>query len=196
MIELDNVLSNDPKGQPLQIRRVPPNRPTHCVATSTALVVVRTHFWGGRTVPHDNEHCQPCNEGCPTREHAYTAAYCHNTAFHFLLELTYTAARNLQDYVAEHGTLRGCEITAERWHGKANSRIIIECAPYDSRKYQLPEEPDIRLCLARLWQLPEVKLQMKNHDHNGEFQQNRASAIRAALQNQNPPIAHGNGEKK
>jgi len=153
MLNFSNVPPTDPRGTALPLVRTPAFKPLVATITSTDLVGCPTHFYHGRTVPHDDEDCAPCNAGMPWRWHAWLSAVVLSTNTHILFECTRQAAETLLLYRTAHNTLRGCTFRAQRPSKQPNGRVYIETKKADLDKLTLPEAPDLIKCLAIIWNI-------------------------------------------
>lgn len=145
----------DLRGHALQLMRCPQMKPIKAVVTCDQLIGCKTHFFGGRTVPCEQESCPACHEGLPWRWHSYLSAYQEATKFHFLFESTARATEPFILYRKAHLSLRGCEFRAHRANSRHNARVIIETKPVDLEAFYLPPPPDLLKCLSIIWNLPE-----------------------------------------
>lgn len=142
------------RGPAFPIRRTPASRPILAIVTSEDLIGCYTHFWQGSTVPCEGEGCEPCLNGMPYRWHAYMTAVDHQTALHFIFEVTALGAEYFTVYRDAHQSLRGCFFQAKRWNNRPNARILVQCKPADLNQVHLPPPPDLRKAMAILWSLP------------------------------------------
>lgn len=148
-------IPTNPNGVALPIRRTPTARALLAVCTSEDLLGCDTHFYGGHTVPCTRPNCKACNESHPFRWHAYLAALEQKSRLHFIFECTAQAAEAFTTWRTAHGTLRGCLFDARRWHSRPNGRVIIRTASIDLTNLSLPIAPDVRKCMAIVWQIPD-----------------------------------------
>lgn len=169
MPRFTNVPPADPNGVGLPIIRTPCARKLSAVITSPDIIGCNTHFWGGRTVPCDPAHCDPCRNGIPYRWHAYCSAFVPQTSLHFLFECTAQAADHLVQYRRAYDTLRGCQFTAYRWQSRPNGRVIIKTEQSAFAQDTLPKAPDLLKVLAVLWQLPPQNLEMDGATEGGKL---------------------------
>ncbi len=144
----------DPRGPAFPILRTPSYKPLTAIVTSEDLVGTYTHFYKGRTMPHEQEACEACKAGVPYRWHAYLSAWTQSTGLHFIFESTAQAAETFTEYREAFGTLRGCVFLAQRMNQKANGRVLIRTKPVDLKSMVIPEPPDIIKCLSIIWNLP------------------------------------------
>jgi hypothetical protein len=135
----------------IQIIRTPQAGKLVGIALNESILGCYTHYWGGRTVPCQTEHCEACNNGAPARWHAYFAAHCPNTTHIALLEITAAAAETLYLYTHTNGTLRGAQITLRRRGEKKNGQVIATAIPGGMQASHIPEAPSIIKILAQLW---------------------------------------------
>jgi hypothetical protein len=153
-----NTPPANPRGVALPVKRVQPGKTTVTVATSDDLIGTKTHFFGGRTIPCETPVCKACLEGIPWRWHAYLGCYDPPTGDQWILELTAAATARLLEYRSAYGTLRGAKLKAHRANWAKNSRLVIEATPADLARITLPPAPNLKRCLAILWNLPEPAL--------------------------------------
>lgn len=153
----------DPKGTQFQLLRTPTRGQMQGVITCAELYSVPTHFWGGRTVPCDEENCDACNAGMGWRRHCYVSLYGIKSKRHVLFEMTAAASDPLKLWKKAYTTLRGCLITAKRLQTKLNGRVIIETKLADADSIRIPEPPDIVQCLCRIWNIPYDNCTISDH---------------------------------
>ncbi len=155
------VIPDDPRGHSLTLVRVPPGKPVVGIVVSDNLIGCATHFWGGRTIPHEEQLCFPCSEGSPWRWHAWLAAFSTRNNEMFLFESTKRVAMIFAAYRETHGTLRGCVFKAQRATDARNSRVRLELKPGDLRSINLPEEPNLVKCMSMIWniKLPDLAVE-------------------------------------
>lgn len=183
-IDWTNTIPTDPRGKPFPLHRTPPTGKLVAAITSEDLTGCDTHFFGGHTVPHHNEGCEPCEKGMPFRWHGYVSAVNVTTRLHFIFEFTAQAADTFDTYRKAHGTLRGCLFEARRLHAKPNGRVMLQCKPLDQQKLHLPEPPSIPDCMAIIWNLP-----------NGQIDTHRKINGRPAMTNTQQTQGPFNGDQ-
>jgi len=147
-------IPKDPRGPSFPIVRTPAFKPLMAIVTSQDLVGCFTHFFHGRTIPHEDAGCEACHEGIPFRWHAYQSIYQPETAAHLLFECTAASGEAFTEYRDKYHTLRGCKFEARRMNSKPNGRILIRTRPADLAQLILPKPPDLVKCLSILWDLP------------------------------------------
>jgi len=153
MINWSNAPPTDPSRVGLPLQRTPAARPLTAIVTSDDLLGCYTHFFGGRTVPHEVQNCVACQKGVPYRWHGYVSAVDVSTHLHFLFETTAQAAEAFTQYRKANGKLRGCLFEATRMHRRHNGRVIIRTKPADLGKVPLPDAPDLRVVLSVIWNI-------------------------------------------
>lgn len=141
-------------GHGLPLLRTPRDRPIIAVITCKHLIGCSTHFWGGRTVPHDEIDCEPCANGATYRWHGYLSAFDHRINLHFLFESTARACQPFVDWYKKHGTLRGVKFEAIRPQKRSNGRVQIRLKSTDPIEFPIPEPPNIKAALAIIWNIP------------------------------------------
>lgn len=174
----------DSRGPAFPIKRTPTSRAITALVTSEDLIGCDTHFWGGHTVPCSAPNCDACGQGIPFRWHGYLAAVDCKTHLHFIFEMTAQAAEAFKDFRAAHSTLRGCIFEAKRLKSIVNSRVCIRCKPADLREQHLPKAPDLRKCMAIIWNVPDPDVEVSGLLKDVPRIQTRTS-------NQKPPFKSG-----
>ncbi len=154
MPHFTTVPPEDPRGTALELKRCPAGAPLTAVITCPDVVGCPTHFWGGRTVPHETEDCEPCLGGIGWLWHGYVSAYQVSLKLHFLFEMTARCVEPLTEYRKLNDSLRGCAFMAQRPSGKPNGRVYLKTKTIDLATVSLPGIPNIRQVLAMIWNLP------------------------------------------
>jgi hypothetical protein len=139
--------------------RVPAAKPLRCIILSDKMSGTYTHYAKGRTTPCDRESCLACKDGLPYRWHSYLAIHNADTGENALLELTATAAAQLQPAIAEFKTLRAVKIILERPSRRPNGRIKIAIVPGRAPEAGLPEAPNVPAIMQHIWGLDDRQLQ-------------------------------------
>lgn len=153
-----NEVPDDPRGYALQLLRTPATGALTAIVTSLDLLGCPTHFWGGRTIPHEETDCKACGEGLPWRWHSWLSAWNASNHHHFLFESTARVTKIFVAYRKAHMTLRGCKFRARRRTIAANSRVHLECQPCDLEQIQLPQPPDLVKCMSIIWNIAEPEI--------------------------------------
>jgi len=194
MIPFTHAPPEDSRGNGLPIIRTPRSRPIVAVVTCENVIGCPTHFWGGRTIPHDNVECEPCNNGSPWRWHGYVSAFDHRTGLHFLFENTARACEPFKDWFAKHGTLRGVKFEATRPQNRINGRVNIRLKSTDPIEFPIPQAPNIVACLAILWNIPLPDLydaeEIKGHPAIGAARGETETAAEVARRMSEATAAH------
>ena len=185
MPQFSAVPPKDPRGQSLELKRCPPGATLSGIITCPDVVGCPTHFWHGRTVPHEKEDCDPCSEGIRWLWHGYVSIYTIALKMHFLFEMTARCVEPLTDYREANPSLRGCSILAQRPSGKPNGRVYLKTKSIDLGANYLPPAPDLTKVLAMIWNLPsddvQIEGRLKNHprmqvNNSGNGQQPRCES--------------------
>lgn len=153
-----NVPPQDGKGPALQLFRTPTKKAIHAIVTSEDLVGCPTHFYQGRTMPHEEDDCEACQHGIPWRWHGYLSAKDCSTSQHFLFEFTARVAESFVAHRETYGTLRGCLFKAKRANDNPNGRVIVQTRQAGLENIALPAGPNLVDCLAILWNLAKPSL--------------------------------------
>ena len=151
-----NAPPDDGGQRPLQLIRVPSQSKIRWLITTPDLIGTPTHYYHGRTQPCEGPECQACQEGLSWRWHGYVAIYSPRSQRHCLLELTARVAESFVRYRDDHGTLRGCDMTAWRSPQQPNGKVFVTLVPADLTSIKLPEPPDVLRCLMKMWDLAEA----------------------------------------
>ncbi len=166
MPNFTNTPPVDPRGVGLPLRRCPSMGAICGIVTSSDLIGCPTHFFGGRTVPCEQNDCEPCLNGIPWRWHSYCSCWSPENKIHFLFENTARASEPFVQYRDAHVSLRGCLFRAHRNNNRPNGRVYIETKPADLEKLALPEAPNLENVLSIIWNLPLPTLETGTSQRN------------------------------
>jgi len=164
----------------------------HGIVTSSNLIGLHTHYFGGRTTPCLDTECKPCSSGFSSRWHGYFGVWLAGKPRHVLLEMTATPSLALQNYHDLHGTIRGAEIEVKRLGRRQNGRVQCTVWPADLSKLVIPPEPIILPALATLWSIPLAAFHFAAQSRDPSV---IAGIIgRCANDSLNPADGNGNGQ--
>jgi len=142
-----------------------PSTPIHRLGRGTSLTAivlsddvlgVNLH-WMGRSVPCTGDaHCPGCTaeKPSPTRWEGYLGIWYPRTNGVAITPITAGAVSTLDTFRAQHGTLRGAEITCSRTGLKSNAPLNVSLKRGDVPALHLPPEPDVAAILRHVWKLP------------------------------------------
>jgi hypothetical protein len=136
-----------------RILRAPPQGELTGLSLSPAIHGVMTHYHMGRTRPHTEPCCLPCEEGQAPRWQGYLALLLTRSRDLCLLEFTAAPTAPLLEYFDHHGTLRGAQLTSYRMGNRPNGRVCIRVARGDLDMFAAPAAPDVQAILNRIWQV-------------------------------------------
>ena len=137
----------------MPIMRVLPGRPKSGIILSVGLTGAYTHFWRGRTTICTAPECDACDANRLPRWYGYLAVWSPSTKTQALFELTPAAAPDIIAHQEAYGTLRTARLTLQRANAKANSRVQAAIEPTTYATKDLPEPPNVRAILQRIWEL-------------------------------------------
>ncbi len=143
------------------LRRTPPDKPIKGIITCDNLVGCSTHWWGGRTVPCEDDGCEACKANTPSRWHCYLSVLEAGSRDHFLFECTGKAAWPFIEWYETNGTLRGVMLYAHRPKRRRNSKVEIILKPHDLQGIIVPAAPDLARAMSVIWQIPGEAVQTK-----------------------------------
>lgn len=123
------------------------------IVLSPQLVGVWTHYFRGRSCPHEEPTCPACDARNARRWYGYLACWNTATDTRFLLELTPQAAEILLDYQAKKKSLRGLEIFVRRTGDKPNSPCETIIPKEQQSHLALPGDFNVREALMIIWGL-------------------------------------------
>jgi hypothetical protein len=149
-----NQIPKESRHMGFDLRRTPENYPIRAICTCEDMLCVPTHYWGGRTIPHEDENCPACNASVPYRIHVYVSCFDPKDREHFVLEITANAAKSFEEFKESYKTLRGCFFEASRPKKTRNGKVCIITKPADLTKFKLPDPPDLIRVLCTVWNLP------------------------------------------
>lgn len=139
-----------------RIIRTPTGGTLDMLVLSDAIYGVDCHYYQGRTRPHTQPTCEPCDIGVPYRWQGYLAVMMTRLRDLALFEFTAASAAPLVEYYETNKTLRGVQIKAARVNSRANGRVILQVTRGDLGLYAAPPAPDVNEILARIWQVPRL----------------------------------------
>lgn len=154
MPNFSNQLPPKTEHRGYDLRRTPPDRPLKGLITCDDMIGCYTHWWGGRTVPCEDDECEACKANTPARWHCYLSIIEAGTRDHFIFECTGKAALPIAEWRTENNTLRGAHITAFRPKRRRNAKVEIILKTFDTRGVVLPHPPDLARALSVIWQIP------------------------------------------
>lgn len=154
MPKFSNCLPDKTQTQGYDLRRTPPDKPLKGIITCYDLIGCYTHWWGGRTVPCENETCEACKANTPARWHCYLSILEAGSRDHFIFECTGKAAAAFMEWKESDQKLRGAMMYAHRPKRRRNSRVEIILKPFDISGVILPEPPDLERAMSVIWQIP------------------------------------------
>jgi hypothetical protein len=198
------TLPSKAKHMGFDLLRTPADKPLQAVITVEQMIVTETHYWGGRTVPHEPENCPACAQIVPKRVHCYVSAMDIKTHDHFIFECTAHAGVAFEDYHKTYGSLRGCHFFASRPKGAKNSKVVVQTRPADLTKLTLPDPPNLIKALCTIWRVPcsaSDAVMPPAKDRSIRFSKSRLSSMREQPINScDPPHVlapvGGNGQSK
>lgn len=172
MFQFSTTPPPDPRGNSLPLMRCAASKSIHGIITTDQLFGCRTHYFHGRTLPCDDASCPACDDGMPWRWHGYVGLYGLTTRRHVIFESTAKAIEPLTKYFNAYGTLRGCELNAQRVNLVPNGRVVIHTKPADLENVNLPDPPNLLEALSIIWniELPAIVV-------DGESKGNPALAV-------------------
>ena len=187
-----NSLPPKTENRGYDLRRTPPDKPIKGIITSNDIIGCYTHWWGGRTVPCEDENCEACKANTPSRWHCYLSILEAGSRDHFIFECTGKAALPLIEWRNSHGTIRGTHLTASRPKRRRNARVEIILRPFDISGIIVPEAPDLARAMAVIWQIPGDAVKVEKAVRQTPLVSTDATALNA--QRFNP--ADGNGKPR
>lgn len=145
--------SDDDPTAKFRIQRTPAGNGIKGVILSPDIVGAYTHYYRGRTRPHTTPYCEACDNQTPVRWHGYFGLL-GKSGDVVIFEITATPVRVFDEYLRLHKTLIGALMVARRIGLRENARVHITLQREPDRPLiTLPEPPDVRLFLSRLWDL-------------------------------------------
>lgn len=194
MPSFTNEPPSDPRGVAMRLVRTPTQSPFRAIVTSDDLIGTATHFWHGRTVPHEEENCKPCLDGLPWRWHAWVSAMQSKTHEHVLFEMTAAASKPLVHHRKVNGTMRGAMIEAWRPSKRPNGRVVIQVKTIDLTDIRVPPAPDLVKALAIIWNIALVDVDVAGMLRN--MQRIAVNDRNAEIFNPSQPDSRSNGHAK
>lgn len=135
------------------LRRCPTKGTLSAVIISHDVLGRYTHYYGGRTRPCTGRDCEPCNKSMRPRWHGYLACIDLDTNEKIIVEITAIVAARVAEWFDERRTLKGSRIRLQRRSPKTNGRVTVSLAPPAAGTGELPQAPDVRPIMNRVWEL-------------------------------------------
>lgn len=134
------------------IMRVGTKGVSRLVIVSNELIGRFTHYWKGRTQPCLTDVCEACANGQAARWYGWLAVISETSGAKAIVEITYQGYVSVADTITFADTLRGRGMAIRRIPAKPNGKMRVEIRPHKTVPIELPNEPDIRAILERMWQ--------------------------------------------
>ncbi len=166
MPTFSNSLPDKTERRGYDLRRTPADKPIKGLITCDKLIGCYTHWWGGRTMPCENEGCEACQSNTPSRWHCYLSLFESGTHDHIIFECTAKAALPITEFLQDNPTLRGIMLTAWRPKRRRNARVEIFLKPIDISSVKLPKAPDLIQVMSVIWQLPGAAVASKSAERS------------------------------
>jgi hypothetical protein len=128
-------------------------KPTSYYVISGEPLSVRTHWWGGRTVPCVRSGCDACNKHQLSRWTGYLAAQRASDQRRCIVEYPVSAAAAVAEATRTFQSLRGVGIIVSRVAPKVNAKVRIVIARQEQCPFALTDPPDIFDVLCKIWKL-------------------------------------------
>lgn len=138
----------------VRIIRPRPGEVLRLIALSDKIEGTDVHFWEGRTIPcrAPFNHCPACKHRKPRWE-GYLMCFREVTREIVLAAVTKGAA-NRCTFLRNGPKLRGRRVELERIETREEGRVELRIGDFIARPQILPEAPDIRETLHRIWGIP------------------------------------------
>ena len=152
----DGWTKRPPRGEAqrlYRLRRCPTKGQLSVVILSHDLIGRHTHYYAGRTRPCLGLQCEPCGKNQAPAWHGYVACIDLKTNERLVVEVTSGVASKIGEQFDIYRTLRGVRMLLERTSPRANGRISARFAPPAAGTGTLPEAPDLRPIMERLWEV-------------------------------------------
>jgi len=111
------------------------------------------HYWRGKSVPHNEHWCEPCEYSCELRERGYIACSPRNVIDIQILEVTDQCGDAIAEAVERFHTLRGLVVNLIRKESKANGKLKIAFTNEQIHSDLLPTSPNVEEVMRRVWGL-------------------------------------------
>jgi hypothetical protein len=136
-----------------RIARCPTKGSLRVVILSHDLIGRQTHYYAGRTRPCTGPVCQACAKNQAPRWHGYIAAVDLANNNRLVVEVTAGVAERIGNEFEIYRTLRGLRMEMTRTSPRANGRIMSRFQSPATGTGVLPDAPDLRPILERLWEM-------------------------------------------
>lgn len=127
MIHFNNRPDSSTLRIPLKVVRTRPRQPLTVVHLCQTFVGVDTHWWGGKTVPHTDESCTPCDRAVPLVWKGFVPiAPVADQGRRGLLQITPLVVNQLNDEMMSKDGICGLVARYSRFGNRINSPLTIE----------------------------------------------------------------------
>jgi hypothetical protein len=142
-------------GPDLRIYRVKQPGTFLFICLSRSLWGCWTHWSGNESIPctGENSECYGHARGMPKRWKGFLHCFAADGKTEVFLELTPSAAEQINFQVEKGFDLRGSRLQVTRGQGGKHSRLKVVVLPCPSDRKDLPLEKDPMLTLGRLWEM-------------------------------------------
>ena len=147
-----------------ELRRCPPGGLKPQIILSDWITGNELHWFNGRSFPHLKNDCPACAAKRAKVWKGYLAALDPAKRTVYLLEITPNCVDAATAYKQSYGSLRGSALTLNRSATKANGRVTASFVPANLAGLDLPQPPDVRGTLERMWQTDHRKADSKPED--------------------------------
>ena len=135
------------------ILRTPAGGIGNLVLLSEGFLWQELHYWRGKSVPHNQHWCEPCEFACELRERGYIACTPNGTVDIQILEVTDQCDEVIADAVQRFHTLRGLVVGLGRKEKKTNGKLRIIIPGKQIHGDLLPAAPNVEEVMRRIWGL-------------------------------------------
>jgi len=133
--------------------RIPPGREHSMIVLSPKVTGAWTHYDGRRSSICAGKLCKKCEVLGPPRWYGYLCTLAPKTGNKHLVEFTPRCLDAIQEWVGEHGQLRGATLVLWREGSRANSPLAARVHEGVTAPDKLPIPFDVREKLRVLWGL-------------------------------------------
>lgn len=146
------------------------------IITSHEPIAVPTHWHGGQTMPCTGSECPACAQLKPKTWHVYLGLWGPQSAKHVIFECTASAAEKLYAWLETRDSLRLAQLAAARRGKRENGKVELMLKPISTAHLSLPEAPDLRAQLTRIWRINESKTATENPGYANTAERSLATA--------------------
>jgi len=124
------------------------------LVTSYEFGGTQVYYLRGRTQPHGEETCEGCELKIRHNWYGWISCWHAEKRCNVIVEVTDRCSDNINQFIADYGTIRGAMLTLTRKNGKFNGAMSATLIPSTLKPADIPEPCDVQQHMDDLWAAP------------------------------------------